>query len=65
MTLFVQASLVNHLVKQAREKALMTRNREVRYLTIFVQSLLHIGPNILYSKMYKTSRITTTAIHGK
>lgn len=48
-----------------REKALMTRNREVRYLTIFVQSLLHIGPNILYSKMYKTSRITTTAIHGK
>lgn len=34
-------------------------------LTIFVQSLLHIGPNILYSKMYKTSRITTTAIHGK
>ena len=65
MIFYVEDSLVNHLVKQAREKALMTLNREVRYLTIFVPLLLNIDPNILYSKMYKTSRITTTAIHGK
>lgn len=65
MILYVQASLVNRLVKQAKEKVLMTLNREVRYSTIFVPSLLNIDPNIFYSKMCKTSRITTTVIHGK
>ena len=56
---------------QKRTKQLQTmkttanNNTEVCYSTIFVPSLLNIDPNIFYSKMCKTSRITTTVIHGK